>query len=132
MLTFAWMQSQLVMFGQNIVLLIGLLFCATVGLVLLVAGWTALKILIWQARRMHAEAEARRVKYDADGVELPPTFRGSCDHCGHVFDRVYSPPDGPQLCPRCYRLHKLARIHAEQQAIARPTPPADESNERGA
>ncbi|MEP0846937.1 MAG: hypothetical protein HRF50_08970 [Phycisphaerae bacterium] len=102
------MIAQLETFGQNIVLLLGLLFCSVTGFILLVAAWTFSKILVWKLRQYAHTRAARRVVYDEDGQPLPPVFRGACTACGVVFATVYQMPDGRMLCARCRRLAKQA------------------------
>lgn len=116
------MSPQIQMFAQNIFLLIGLLFCAACGLILLLAAWIGAKVLIWQLRRLAHERAARRVVYDEDGVPIPPTFRGACTLCGVIFDRVYQVADERHLCPRCYRLNK--------RTAAAAAPPAEPDSSR--
>lgn len=120
----ARMIAQLEMFGQNIVLLLGLLFCSVTGFILLVAAWTLTKILVWKLRQYAHARAARRVVYDEDGQPLPPVFRGACTVCGVVFAKVYQMPDGRMLCGRCHRLNKQA-ARADATTRAEPAEKAE-------
>lgn len=93
---------RLVMFAQNICLLIFLLTIAIVGLVLLIATWTGTKIVLWKRAQAQAEADVRRKRVDADGNPLPASGRGICESCQNVSDAVLHLPDGTRRCRACY------------------------------
>lgn len=85
----------------NLLLLLAILFCATVGFFVIVGGITGLKIALWKrAQKQAADAEIRR-KLRPDGTPYPPAGRGMCDGCGKVFDAVYHLPDGAKRCAAC-------------------------------
>ena len=93
---------QLVMFAQNICLLIFLLTIAVVGLVLLIAAWTGTRIAIWKREQVRAEGECRRQRRGADGSRLPDKGRGICEACQTVSDEVLYLDDGTRRCRVCY------------------------------
>lgn len=90
------------MFGQNIYLLIGLLFVLVVLIVLIVAVWTAAKVGLWQLQRRRAERDWRGDLDRDEAQRRPPTARGLCQGCGLIFDDVYHCADGRRLCRSCY------------------------------
>jgi hypothetical protein len=93
---------RLVMFAQNICLLIFLLTIAVAGLVLLIAAWTGTRIAFWKRDQARAEADYRRNRVNADGVRLPDAGRGICDACQRVSDEVLYLDDGTRRCRACY------------------------------
>jgi hypothetical protein len=93
---------RLVMFAQNICLLIFLLTIAVVGLVLLIATWTGTRIALWKREQAQAEAQLRRKRLDADGNALPPAGRGICESCQRASDAVLHLSDGTRRCRACY------------------------------
>ena len=111
--------DRLVMFGQNIHLLIGLL-CACCGLsVLLLVLILAARSLLWYVDKKRIEAEMRRPYCDVDGEALSPPVRGACNRCGNIFPQVFEQPDGRRLCLRCYRIER-------GKEPDNPAPPAGE------
>ncbi len=90
------------MFGQNMVLLLGLLCSCFGGLVLAIAAWTFGRIGLWYVQRLVAERSQRRQRYGPDGKPVAAIRRGVCERCGHVFPRVYELHDGRSYCSLCY------------------------------
>jgi hypothetical protein len=70
--------------------------------VLVIAAWTAIKLMIWHMRDRGDEAKHRRETFRPDGVPYPPASRGLCDRCGRSFEKVYHLPSGERLCPDDY------------------------------
>lgn len=95
-------ESRLIMFAQNICLLIFLLLGAAVLLIFLLSSWTGARVFFWQMNRKQAEIERRRERFSASGRELPPTSRGICESCSRVAEVVYHLRDGRRLCGRCF------------------------------
>ena len=89
-------------FAQNIYLLIALLLVLAVGVVLLLATVTGVKLGIWHLRERHERARHRRERFRPDGKPYPPAGRGICDRCGQPFEKVYHMPSGERLCPDDY------------------------------
>lgn len=102
MLTLLADPSQLIMFGQNICLLIFLLLGLAVLLIFIFSSWTGARVMLWRASRRKAEEAHRRGRFSAGGRPLPPTGRGICEGCLRVAEVVYHLPDGRRLCGRCY------------------------------
>ena len=94
--------ARLIMFAQNICLLIFLVAIAVAGLVLLIAAWTGTKIAVWKREQARADADYRRKRYDADGARLPDAGRGICEACQAVSDDVLYLDDGTRRCRSCY------------------------------
>lgn len=86
----------------NIYFLIGALVALAALFVLLIAGWTLLKIGIWRRRQRCAWQAYRQQTRRADGRMYPPVLGGVCDHCGRVSKKIYHPLTGPSLCAPCY------------------------------
>lgn len=101
--------NQLVMFGQNIYLLIAVIFLLALFGVIVFAGWTALRAALFTWRQRREEEAVRAAKLDRDGRPLPPVAEGLCDRCQRAFNRVYHVPGGQRLCPTCYELALAAR-----------------------
>jgi hypothetical protein len=93
--------EQLQMFAQNIRLLIGILVALALGLILLIASWTGIKIWLFRKRQALAEEEERRQKIGRDGRPLPPRAAGICQQCQKAGE-VFHLPDGRRFCERCY------------------------------
>ena len=100
------MIGQLEMFGQNIWLLIGILFFVLFGAVLLIAAWTGVKVWLFRRDQARGKIEAEQSKSDADGGPLPPSSPGICQQCGKVRDKVYHLPSGDRLCAACYQTER--------------------------
>lgn len=93
---------RLIMFAQNICLLIFLLLFAVAGLAFLIATWTGANIFFWKSAQKQAAIQARNAKYDAVGNPLPPTSRGICESCQRVSENVLHFPGGARICRSCY------------------------------
>lgn len=94
--------TQIEMWAQNIIFLIGALICLAVSGVLGVAAWIGLKVLIFRRRQRVAFEEYRRRSRRADGKPYPPRIGGVCGQCGRVKGVVYHLADGRMLCHDCY------------------------------
>jgi hypothetical protein len=102
--------AQLEMFQQNIFLLLGLLLCAGIGFVLLIALIILLKMGWWsRQRRVERKRYDKRI-FRADGRRYPAAIEDICDQCGRGNKKIYLTPEGPKLCTPCYEAHwrKLA------------------------
>jgi hypothetical protein len=99
---------RLIMFAQNVCLLIFLLTIAVVGLVLLVATWTGTKVLVWKRDQARSETEYRRNRYDEHGMRLPDAGRGVCDGCQSISNEVLYLSDGTRRCRMCYDAARAA------------------------
>jgi hypothetical protein len=84
------------------------------AVVLVVALWTAIKVLIWRSRRRSEEERQIRGKLRPDGQPYPPGAPGLCQRCGRAFDVVYHLPSGERLCPGCYARRTPAELRAPQ------------------
>ncbi len=116
--------NRLVMFGQNIYLLIAVIFLLALFGVVVLAVWTAVRAMLFTRRQRREEAAARAAKLDHDGRPLPPASEGLCDRCQRAFNRVYHVPSGPRLCPMCYELSLPARPIEAAAAPAAAAPGA--------
>ncbi|MGD8452047.1 MAG: hypothetical protein PVJ57_09540 [Phycisphaerae bacterium] len=96
-----YMLAQLRMFGMNIYLIIGALIVLGFLLVVLLVGWTGIKMWFWHMRMRRGQAEAERGRVGPGGKRLPPTGSGLCHRCGQP-GKVYHLPSGERLCPMCY------------------------------
>jgi hypothetical protein len=94
------------MFGANIYLLIGLLLALGAAFIILIAGWTSIRIALWKWAKRQSDAEISREKTQADGQPYPPSSRGICQKCGRQFNKVYHLPTGERLCPTDYDAHR--------------------------
>ena len=94
---------RLVMFAQNICLLIFLLLGAALLLTLVFSSWIGARIAFWRHSQKQAEIERRRERYDSRGRRLPPTGRGLCDGCGRAAEVVYHLADGSRRCRSCFK-----------------------------
>lgn len=94
---------RLVMFAQNICLLIFLLTIAVVGVVFLFAAWTGSRALAWKRQRARSEAEYRQSRFDSNGARLPDAGRGICEVCETASDEVLHLADGSRRCRACYQ-----------------------------
>lgn len=113
---------RLVMFAQNICLLIFLLLGLAILLIFIFSSWTGARVMLWQASRREAEEARRRGRFSADGRALPPTGRGICEGCLRVAEVVYHLPDGRRLCGRCYD----PEADSDEQPSASPAAGPDE------
>lgn len=95
---------QLVMFAQNICLLIFLLIIAVVAIFVFIAAWTGANIFAWRSSQKKAQLDELRGKTDRFGNPLPPAGRGICEACQCVADDVLHLPDGRRLCQACYEI----------------------------
>lgn len=93
---------RLIMFAQNICLLIFLLLIAIVGFALLIATWTGANLFVWRSAQKKAELQAQRAKNDPLGNPLPPATRGICESCQRFSENVLHLPEGRRLCRSCY------------------------------
>jgi hypothetical protein len=87
----------------NMMLLVSLLVLGVIGLILLIAAWTGVKIGLWHFRRKRAERDEQSRKQAPGGASGLPVGRGLCSRCGTVSDPVYHLPSGERCCPACYR-----------------------------
>ena len=93
---------RLVMFAQNICLLVFLLLIAIVAVFLLVATWTGANIFAWKSSQRKAELEAIRASTDRFGNPLPPASRGICETCMRVAEDILHLSNGRRSCRDCY------------------------------
>ncbi len=89
--------DQLLMFRQNIHLLIGILMFVAVVCFLCFATWTAIKIWIFRMRVAKASREELARKTDSEGRRLPPSSPGICQQCGIAQNDVYHLSHGRRL-----------------------------------
>jgi hypothetical protein len=86
----------------NIFFLVGVLLALGVGMFLLVALLTGLKLWRWSRAERQIRDEYMRERYRPDGQPYPPAARGICDRCGGAFEKVYYLPTGQKLCQYDY------------------------------
>ena len=96
-------QARQEMFFVNLMILVALVILAVVGLIVLVASWTGLKIGIWHFRRKRAEHQEQQRKQRPEDKASLPVGRGLCDRCGTPSRKVFRLPSGERCCPDCYR-----------------------------
>lgn len=109
---------RLIMFTQNICLLIFLLLGVAILGIFILSSWTGARVFLWQRSRRQAEEQRQRSQYSTTGRPLPPTGRGICERCSRVAEVVYHLADGRRLCGRCF------------DPDAEPEPPAPAEPER--
>ncbi len=95
----------MVQFGMNIYLAIGVAIVMGVAALLLLTGWTLLKVLLWQRAQKREAAEVARKTRRADGRPYPPTAVGVCEGCNRGTQHVYCPPEAGMLCKACYEAY---------------------------
>jgi hypothetical protein len=71
-------------------------------LVLVVAGWTLVKVLTWRARQKRADVRRVERKLKPDGTPYPPAGPGVCQCCQRASAAVYHLPSGQRLCSDCH------------------------------
>ena len=91
-------------FGLNLHLIIGL---AVVGL-----GVIVLVLVAWKAQVRLGGEQAARARLREDGQVYPPADRGLCDVCAGAFQKVYHLPSGQRMCEDCYR-RMVHEIHEQ-------------------
>lgn len=89
-------------FGLSVHVLIGAIFAGLALLLVLIVGWTLLKMWLHRAEKVRAERRRRADRFRPDGQPLPPIAPGLCDRCQDASDEVYHLPSGRRLCRHCF------------------------------
>ena len=88
--------------GINLYLIIGAVLLLSFLFIVIIFGWTGIKVGIWQLCRSRAQRSENRRKLQPNGQPYPPAAQGLCDGCGRACDLVYYLPGGQRRCPACY------------------------------
>ena len=62
-----------------------------------------IRLAIRRQRLARDQIQEQKRKFLPDGQPAPPTARGVCQMCQHIYDEVYYFPSGTRLCPACYK-----------------------------
>jgi hypothetical protein len=95
--------------GENLFLIIGVVFLLGLAAAIGLAAWIGVKVWRQAVRERRSWAQHQVDRLGPDGKPYPPYLEGVCEVCKRGDHRVYHLKTGEMLCQRCYEAFCLER-----------------------